>query len=50
MGNFDWVYLVYGKSYDLLWQFKYAIGQIFIVINGSMLTKLSSHLVTLVII
>ena len=31
------VYLVYGKILSLLWQFLYAVGQIFIAVNGQMM-------------
>ena len=48
LGNFDQIYLVFGKTLNLLWQINFAIGQIFIVVNGRILSKLSSDLVTLV--
>ena len=40
------LYLLFGKTLNLLWQIFYAIGQIYIPINGKILKK-SSHLVTL---
>ena len=46
MDNFDRVYFVFGKTLNLLWQLNDAFGQLFIVFNGQILKKLSSHLVT----
>ena len=38
-GTFKIVYLVFGKILNLLWQIAYAIGQMFININGQTLKK-----------
>ena len=37
LGNILWVYLLFGKISDLFWQILYAIGQVFIDVNGQML-------------
>jgi len=37
LGNFVNVYLVFGKILNPLWRIFYAIGQIFIVVNGQTL-------------
>ena len=39
--------LVFGKHFYQLWQFFYSTGEIFIDVSGQILSKLSSHLVTL---
>ena len=33
------VYLVFGKLLNLFWQINYAIGHIYIVVNGQILNK-----------
>ena len=38
---------VFGKSLNILWQIPYAIRQVLNALNGEILKKLSSHLVTL---
>ena len=38
------------QNSNLFWQFNYAIGQFFIVVNGRILIKLWSHLVTLIVV
>ena len=42
------VCLVLGKILSLLWQIVYAIGQILTAENAQILSKLTSHLVTLI--
>ena len=37
LGNFLWVYLVFGEMFILLWQKCYAIGQVFIVVDSHIL-------------
>ena len=44
------VYFVFGKILNILWVIFYAIGQILIVVNGKVLNKSSSQLVTLVVV
>ena len=34
LGSFLWVYLLFGNILSLLWQILYAVGQIFIDVNG----------------
>ena len=41
---------MFGKTLNLLWKLNYAIGPIFIVVNGQILNKLPSDLDTLVVI
>ena len=40
------VYLIFGKVANTLWDFLYAFGQNFIVVNGQILKRQSGHLVT----
>ena len=42
------VYLEFGKILNLLWQIQYAIWNFFIVVNGQIYEKSSSHLVPLI--
>ena len=49
-GNIWNVYLIFGKVLNPLWDFLYAFGQNFIVVNGQILKKQSGHLVTLLMI
>jgi len=41
------VYLVFGKILSILWQTVDAFGQTFTAVNGQILNKTNSHLVTL---
>ena len=40
LDNFLRLYLLFGKSFNRLWQILYAIGQVFVDINGQMLKKI----------
>ena len=46
-GKSVWIVLVFGKFVNLLWQIFNAFGQFFTVVDGQILNKKSSHLVTL---
>ena len=39
--------MIFGKVVNPLWDFLYAFGQKFIIVNGQILKKQSGHLVTL---
>ena len=41
------VHLAFGKTLNLLWQNFYPIGLIYVIGNGQILNKQSTHLVTL---
>ena len=47
LGNIWKVCLIFGRVLTPLWDFLYAFGQNFIVVNGQILKKQSDHLVTL---
>ena len=46
LGNFQMLYLD-SKMLNLLWKYKFAVGHVFIIVNGQILNKLPSHLVAL---